>query len=198
LKTTAPPSEDEFKAMLAWTGGPEKYEELHSRVLRILVRRQCYESEELWDETVNRVCHLVPTVAPSYVGDPALFFYGVVKLVHLEWLKAEKVKRDAVDNRPAPESGEHLERVHGCLDECLKKLEELNREDNRLILEYYAKDRREKIEHRKRLAADRSLTINTLRMRVHRINLDLKKCINTCMDMPGVDGNRSQNGQCVR
>jgi len=158
----------------------QKFEDIRSRVVKILVRRQCYEAEELWDETVNRVCKLVAKVAETYVGDPALYFYGVARLVHREWLKEEKYKRDALEGGPPPPppSGPDLESLHVCLDNCLQELEE---DDRRLILEYFEKEKREKIEHRKAMAEARGITLNTLRMRVHRINADLEKCIVTCL-----------------
>ena len=172
--------------MLDWLGpdresGAQKYEEIHSRVVKILIRRQCYEAEELWDETVNRVCHLVPTVAETYVGDPALYFYGVARLVHLEWLNWEKSKRDRLDAEPLPPAtrGEEIERLHACLDKCLQELED---DDRELIVGYFEKEKREKIEHRRAMAEARRITLNTLRMRVHRINGDLEKCIVACLN----------------
>ena len=172
--------------MLDWLGpdpesAAEKYEEIHSKVVKILVRRQCYEAEELWDETVNRVNHLIPTVAETYVGDPALYFYGVARLVHLEWIKYEKWKRERVEGGPPPPppSGEDLERLHACLDQCLEKLDD---DDRKLILEYFEKEKREKIEHRRAMAEARGITLNTLRMRVHRNNGDLEKCIVACLN----------------
>lgn len=153
-----------------------KFEEIRSKVVKILVRRQCYEAEEVWDHTVNRVCHLLPTVVETYVGEPALYFYGVMRLVHLEWLTDEKRKRERLHDGPppSPPSGEDLERLHECLDDCLQELAE---EDRRLVLEYFGKDKREKIQHRRGMAKEQGITLNTLRMQVHRVNRKLEKCI---------------------
>jgi len=159
----------------------ERFEEIRSRVTKILVRRQCYEAEELWDVTGNRVCHRVEEIARTYVGDPALYFYGVARLVHLEWLKDEKWKRERPEAEPPPrpEPNKELERIHACLDKCLQ---ELDQEDRELILKYYEKEKRAKIDQRKELADERGITLNTLRMKVHRINAILEKCIVACLD----------------
>ena len=58
----------------------------------------------------------------------------------------------------------------------------LDEDDRKLILEYFEKDKREKIELRRRIAEERGITLNTLRMRVHRINADLEKCIVACLN----------------
>ncbi len=172
--------------MLAWLDSDrqragEKFLEIRSKVVKILVRRQCYEAEALWDETYYRVCHLLPTIIETYVGDPALYFLAVMRLVHLEWLRYEKWKRERTDDGPPPPptQREDIERLHACLDKGLKKLDD---DDRDLILKYYEKDKSAKIEQRKELARSLGITLNTLRMRVHRINGDLRKCIDLCLD----------------
>lgn len=159
----------------------QKYLEICSKVTKILVRRQCYAAEELWDETANRACHRVKDIAGSYVGDPALYFCAVARLVHLEWIRDEKLKRDQrVDKPPPPpEPDDDDERIHECLDRCLQKL---NADDHEMILKYYEKETRAKIEQRKELAEKLEITLNSLRMRVHRINGLLQKCIVACLD----------------
>lgn len=190
MKRIEPPTPQEFARLLEWLDpdrerAGEKFLEIRSKVTKILARRRCYEAEDVWDETSNRVSHLAQKVADTYVGDPALYFYSVAKLVFLEWLKDEKRKTGRLDDAPSPppKTREDVERIHACLDKCLK---ELDADDRELILHYYEKDKSEKIEHRKELARSRGITLNTLRMRVHRINGDLRKCIDACLDVKRV------------
>jgi len=159
----------------------EKFMTIGTRVTKILVRRQCYAAEELWDETSNRVCHRVRDFVDSYVGDPALYFYAVAKLVHLEWLKDEKWKKERLVNKQPdpPEPDDDHELIHECLGECLQKLDV---EDRELLLKYYEKEKREKIASRKELADKRGITLNNLRMQIHRTNVDLRKCIERCLN----------------
>jgi DNA-directed RNA polymerase specialized sigma24 family protein len=184
VKKSEPPSQEEFDKMLDWLDpdrdrAAEKFLEIRTRVTKILVRRQCYAAEELWDETANRVCHRVKDVAPTYVGDPALYFYAVARLVHLEWLDEEKRKRGGIDYEPPnPPVPDDIESIHECLDGCLQML---NADDHEMILKYYEKETRAKIEQRKELAEKLGITLNSLRMRVHRINGHLRKCIVACL-----------------
>lgn len=186
MKKSEPPSPEDFNAMLDWLDpdrdrAGKRFLEIGTRVTRILVRRQCYASEDVWDETANRVCHLVKDVAPTYGGDPALYFYAVARLVHKEWLAEEKSKRDRLDGKPPdpPKPEEDVELIHQCLDKCLDKVEEKER---LMLLQYYERETRAKIEQRKKMAEEMGITLNNLRMQVHRLNGKLRKCIVDCLD----------------
>jgi DNA-directed RNA polymerase specialized sigma24 family protein len=177
VKRTEPPTPEEFNRLLEWLDpdrerAGEKYEEIRRKLIKIMIWRQCWVAEELADETINRVSHRVKDVAPTYVGDPALYFYGVLRNVYREWLRDEPPIPD-----PPPEPIE--DQIHDCLDECLEKLDA---EDHKLILEYYDNEKRARIKHRKELADERGITLNTLRMKVHRINAKLEECIVVCLN----------------
>lgn len=176
--------------MLGWLdpdrerAGAILYEEIRPKLIKVLVRRQCHAAEELTDETINRVSHRVQGIASTYVGNPALYFYGVAKKVYqewLKWLKDQRMRLDAITLSP-PEPIEDVERIYGYLERCRQKLDPENRE---LILKYYQQEKRAKIDHRKNLADGLGITLNSLRMRVHRINSDLKKCIADCLNDAG-------------
>lgn len=188
MKWTEPPDQDEFDALLAWLdpdrsrAGTILYEEIRVKLIKIIVRRQCYVAEELADETINRVSHKVKDIAPDYVGNPALYFYGVLKKVYQEWLKWLKDQKLRLDRMPPPrppEPSEDVERVHGYLERCRQ---ELDFEDREVILTYYEHDKGAKIAHRKKMADGLGITLNGLRMRIHRINRELKKCIVDCLN----------------
>jgi DNA-directed RNA polymerase specialized sigma24 family protein len=190
VKKTEPPNQDEFDALLAWLNpdrehAGEKYEEIRAKLIKIAERRQCYFAEELADETINRVSHQVKDIAGSYVGDPALYFCGVLRNVYKEWLKWKKEEPASLGDivAPAPQPAEDVERIHQYLDKCRERLE--NPEDRDLILKYYEKERRAKIDHRKQLADGMGITLNNLRMRIHRINALLQKCIGDCLNDSG-------------
>ena len=190
VKNTDPPNQDEFDALLAWLDVDReragvKYEEIRSKLIKILERRQCNAAAELTDETINRVSHRVKDIAPTYVGDPALYFYGFQKNVYKEWLKWWRDEPARLDDRPvaAPEPAEDVELIHEYLDKCRRELEDP--EDRDLIVKYYEKEKRAKIDHRKKLADSLGITLNNLRMRIHRINALLQKCIIDCLNEGG-------------
>jgi DNA-directed RNA polymerase specialized sigma24 family protein len=72
------------------------------------------------------------------------------------------------------------ERVHLCLDSCLSKLAPHARQ---IIEQYYAEDRRAKINLRKRIAAMLGVSRSNLRLRALRIRAKLQECIQQCIDM---------------
>jgi DNA-directed RNA polymerase specialized sigma24 family protein len=64
-----------------------------------------------------------------------------------------------------------------CLDRCLQELKPAQRE---LIVEYYAEERRLKIERRRDLAQSLGITMNALGIRALRIRDGLMACIGRC------------------
>src|SRR5215207_6031462 len=83
---------ENFEHLLEWLDPDReragaRYEEIRRALIKIFTTRGCAEPEDLADETITRVCRKVRTIAPTYVGDPANYFYGVAKNVHLEYLR---------------------------------------------------------------------------------------------------------------
>lgn len=185
MKKTDPPNQEEFDALLAWLDSDRDraavilYDEIRVKLVKILERRQCWAADELADETINRVSHKVKDVAPIYEGNPALYFYAFLKKVYQEWLRDVPTDPLPDDLLRAPEPDDDVDPVHDCLEKCLQ---ELDQDDRDLVLKYFEKEKGAKIEHRKELAASRGLTQNALRMKVHRINEELRKCIIKCLN----------------
>jgi DNA-directed RNA polymerase specialized sigma24 family protein len=172
--------QEAFDALLAWLDpdrehAGQKYEEIRARLIKYFVRRGCPISEELADVTIERVTRKVRDLAAGYVGDPALYFYGVAHKVYLEY---QKKKPDPLP-LPPPDPPDHLEKNDRCLERCLQKLDSQTRN---LILQYYKDDRRAKIDHRGQLARQMGIPLNTLRMRMHRIRLSLRECVEDCLN----------------
>lgn len=171
-------TKDDFDAMLAWLGpqseqqAGEKYEEIRRRIIQILARRGCREAEDLADEAITRVCKKVKVIAVNYRGDPALYFYGVANKLYLETLKKPSPMP------PPPDVPEDIELRHNCLDYCLQQQSAADRE---LILQYYEGDKKKKIENRKRLGDLLAVEMKILRVRVHRIKINLRKCVFECL-----------------
>src|SRR5438270_10295021 len=91
-----------FDYLLAWLDADreragEKYERIRRRLIRIFTCRGRPDAEELADETINRVTLKATEVSKEYVGDPALYFYGVAQKVFLE-----SVRKPARADAPPP------------------------------------------------------------------------------------------------
>lgn len=179
---------EDFDTLLDWLGPDReragwKYEEIRGSLVKIFSWRGYPDAEDLADEVMNRVMPKVKELSAVYVGDPALYFYGVAKKILLERERKEGGRplpphlNAAPEPTPVDEADEGV-RLRECLRKCLRKL---NPADRELILFYYRKSKQEKIDYRKALAEELGIDTNALRVRVHRIRRGLKSCIKTCV-----------------
>jgi RNA polymerase sigma factor (sigma-70 family) len=172
-------TQENFDMLLSWldadgeTAG-EKYEKIRGRLIRVFAGRGCYEPEKLADETIDRVLQKLPEIRNEYVGDPALYFYKVAHYIHMEWLRRENQGGfvELTEIR-AYNDGDESEEEYECLEKCLDELPEKDRE---MILEYHTYEKKEKIEHRKKIAERLGITVNALQTKVCRIMIRLKEC----------------------
>lgn len=169
-----------FDSLLAWLDSDreqagKKYEEIRRGLIKLFTCRGRPDAEELADETINRVTLKAPNISREYVGNPALYFYGVAQKVFLESLR----RRPPVLWPPPHEpQSEESEREYQCLDSCMERLPAQSRD---LILEYYRDDKRAKIDHRKEMARRLGIAQNALRIRAHRIRASLESCVQSCL-----------------
>lgn len=171
-------TQEAFDSLLAWLDpererAGEKYEAIRRRLITIFTCRGCSAAEDLADETINRVAAKAQELMNNYVGDPALYFYGVANKVRMEYFHR---KPAALVPLPAPETDE---REYDCLEQCMG---ELSPENRQLVLNYYREDKQARIESRKALAERMGIALNALRIRAHRIRLALQQCVEECME----------------
>lgn len=184
---------DSFDEILAWLNPDRElaaaiYVQLRQDVARIFLWNRCSDPEGLTDEVFDRVARKVPNLRQTYNGDPRLFFYGVARNLVKETAKKVKTYTSFDDagvtlraraQVEVDQEEESVQALEHCLQLCLN---ELNGEQRRLILEYYAMDEQGKISHRVRIARQLGLSIETLRVRVYRIRAALEECIERCLD----------------
>lgn len=176
-------NKETFDSLLRWFDrdreiAGQKYEKIRLRLIQIFIHRGCFEAEELADETINRVLFKLPDVVVEYSGDPALYFQGVANFVHLEWLrKQRKIEHIEMEKAKDDSFRENKEKSFSCLEKCLS---EISAEQRKLIVDYYQKEKGEKIEHRKNLARALGININVLQVRAHRIRQILHDCVEEC------------------
>lgn len=177
-------SQAEFDRLLKWLGtdpeqAGEKYETIRRGLIELFEGWACCQPEDLADETINRVVVKVDRIAPTYSGDPALYFYGVAKNVRHEYLRKKPVLPLMPGVAARPEQSDNTEQLFACLDQCL---DELSTGDKETILMYYQGDKKAKVEARKSLRAQISVSSNTLRVRVYRIRSILERCVERCVE----------------
>ena len=171
-------SQEAFDQLLAWLNpdreqAGKKYEEIRKRLITIFTCRGCFIPEELADETIDRVVMKIPELTGSYVGDPALYFYGVVNYVFHEYIR----KIPPPVPPPVLHSTKQVEQQYSCLEQCMQKLTSKNRE---LVLEYYSGEG-DKIQHRKQLAVKLGIELNALRIQACRLRAVLFQCVQECL-----------------
>jgi len=180
-------TQEKFDVLLNWLdrnreAAGQKYEKIRQRLIRVLLRRGCFEAEDLADETINRVTERLPQIAASYVGEPTLYFYGVADKIYLEWLRKQKqinrhLELPATDNHPEPEN-ETPAAEYECLESCLETLPD---EQRRSVVEYYRNEKSAKIETRRVLAEKAGISVNALQVKMFRIRARLKECLQKCL-----------------
>jgi DNA-directed RNA polymerase specialized sigma24 family protein len=167
-----------FEQLLAWLDedrdqAGKKYEEIRFQLINIFISRGCWISEELADKTIDRVAGKVKDIAGTYIGDPALYFYGVAKMVYLEYVRSKPI---LLPGSP-PQAEKESEQRYECLELCIDKLSPANRE---LLLTYYSQGQPDE-DQRRTLAARMGLELNALWVRAHRIREKLRGCVIECL-----------------
>ena len=175
-------TQSNFDSLLDWldsnrTKAAERYETIRNGLIQVFRNKGCLVSEDLADETIDRVAIKVNELKLSYTGDPSRYFYGVGKLVHLEYLKQPHLAE--LPPLLAATKPEDVELQYQCLDDCMNKLTPSNRS---LVLQYYSDRKQAKIDARRAILKMLNLQPSALRVRVFRIRETLEKCVRQCLE----------------
>lgn len=157
-----------------------KYEEIRRALVRIFTSRGCVPPEDLADETINRVASKLPEFKQEFEGNPVRYFYAVANKVILENRTATHKKEERLNLLSHSNNSEasHLSQTNDTLldrlEHCLKQLSDDERE---LVLQYYQVDKSTKHERRLHLTEKIGITLNVLRIKVHRLKKKLENCV---------------------
>jgi RNA polymerase sigma factor (sigma-70 family) len=190
-RDSAVPTES-FEEILAWLNPDREsaatmYVQLRHDLGKIFTFRGCTDPEGLTDEVFDRVAKKVHEVKPTYVGDPRLYFRAVANNLVKEDLKRVKTQVSLEEPElPEPTTIESDEDETEDIEECLRScLQKLSAENRKLIVDYYAKEKQAKIDHRSELAQQFGISVQTLRVKVYRIRISLQGCIERCLKNKG-------------
>lgn len=154
---------------------------LRRKLLKFFAWNKVPIPEDLVDETVDRVArrlHEGDSVRHPEIG---AYVHGFARMVLREsWTRPRLVRIPAsVLPGPSEEEQAAAERRSRCLDRCLARLPPENR---RLLLAYYqAENGAAKIASHRRLAAELGVTDGNLRIRLHRLRLQVQECLHSCL-----------------
>jgi DNA-directed RNA polymerase specialized sigma24 family protein len=155
-----------------------KYEGLRRKLVKFFEWRGCSFSEDLADETINRVARNLEL--GEKVRDLPAYCGGVARLVVLESLRARQQEQQVLRAGPCPSTpaADEADQRAECLEYCMRKL---SPENSQLIVQYYQEDKQARIRAREGLAARLGIPLNALRIRTHRIRVALERCVDECM-----------------
>ncbi len=164
---------------------------MRSRLIKFFECRNCEIALDLTDETINRVARRISEGENIPPASLSAYFYGVARNVLKEHRNSPEKNACSLD---LLESSRHpvenpleinrlrseknlLEQLLECLDSCVNKLSDKDRE---IILVYYEGEYGAKIENRRKIARIFGMNINNLRIRVFRIREKLERCVQLC------------------
>jgi DNA-directed RNA polymerase specialized sigma24 family protein len=173
-------TQENFANFLAWLSpdgesAGDEYERLRFRLCTFFSQRRCNFSDELADETINRV---ILKINEEKIENKLAYCYGVARNVYRESLRKERNHLDIDEVTLAAKSPPEQSFSGECLDKCLG---ELSPENRNLILDYFSEVKLAKIELHRRISEGLEMTQTALRMRVMRIKSKLKICVQECM-----------------
>lgn len=158
----------------------EKYEGIQRKLITFFDCRRCLAPEHLADISINRIIrrYFEGEVINTLMG----YVYGVAKIVYLEYLaeqRNEQVMQEHLTYTVEPaETDSEPDNLYVCFDSCM---EELPKEDQEFIKQYYEEARRKKIDNRKLMAERLGISQNALVLRAFHIRKRLKRCIDKCL-----------------
>lgn len=147
-----------------------RYEDLRTRLVRVFEWRGFRQSEELADQTIDRVVRKIQEGLDLQGTELIRYAGGVARHIAQETWRRERRERvgSADAERPPFVPGRHsttdfrLAQLEGCLAE-------MDPVDRDLILRYYTSDPDDRIRNRRALAEELGLRANALRIRAFRI-----------------------------
>lgn len=158
----------------------DRYLQIRANLTRYFAVRGIASSDTAADEVLDRLARkLANGTEIDVIGTYAL---GIARMLVLELHKSPEMKAlsDSQDRLPIIKDSSDFEDENSlaCLDRCLDKLSDPNRQ---LIVAYYSSEKREKIDLRQGLAEKLGVSANALRNRAVRIRRKLEDCVTSCL-----------------
>jgi len=145
------------------------YRRLRLKLVKFFAWRRCDDPETLADETIARLAGRI--IAKEEIRSEWAFVYGVATNVFREYFR-DKGKQEKLTNALTDlETISHQLDINDCQRQCWNQLE---RKKQELLKKYYDE------EHRDILAKSLGVTLNALRLQIHRIKSELKDCYEDC------------------
>ena len=152
-----------------------KYEQTRRSLIKFFEHRGCHTPEEQADRTIDRVARRIGE--GTVIDEPAAYFYGVARNVLQEYYRRRSGTIPPLLYVPDDAAAQH--RRYECMGRCLDRLP---LESRMLLTEYATVEKSRGNELRAAMARRIGVTLNTLRLRVHRLREQLERCVQGCME----------------
>ena len=157
-------------------GFDRRYVQLRLKMVKFFSWRRCEDPEGLADETISRTVRKILCGEEIRAANPYTYVYAVAVNVFREYLRDQKRRRELADTYPASEP-----QVSNDMRDCRRRcFEGLASDKTKLLVEYYVSE-----QSREALAKSMGLSLNAVRLQVHRIKVELKVCHRQCMEQTG-------------
>jgi RNA polymerase sigma factor (sigma-70 family) len=164
----------------------KNYELIRRNLVRYFQLRGCCSAEDLADEAFDAVADKLARGQEIHAEDPCRYFYGVARNILKAYQRRQERRVGSLDcllpghlawREPIESSqyGPEIQQTHSQLETLMDCVDELPESSRELILGYYARRGIAKREYRKALADRLGISVNTLRIRTHRIRMDLRR-----------------------
>lgn len=152
-----------------------KYENLRRRLVKLFEWRGAIFPEDLADDTLNRVAKSLET--GEQIANFTAYCLGIARNVFLESLRSRQ-REASLQSIPQESAGMTDEPRRECLEHCLRGL---SPQDTHMIIQYYQEDKHARIKARRDLASQLGIPLNALRIRTHRLRVQLQDCVEHCL-----------------
>lgn len=151
----------------------KRYKQLRLKMVKFFAWKRCEDPDSLADETISRAVKKISEGEVIRAGNPYSYIYAIAKHVFMEYLR-EKRKREVIANDLPDDLQSYPEESQDCRKQCLQKL---SKDKLSLLQKYYMSE-----PPREMLAKSFKVSLNALRLQVHRLKQELRTCEKDCLD----------------
>lgn len=150
-----------------------RYKQLRLKMVKFFAWRRADDPDSLADETIARTVRNLSAGELIRAENAYSYIYAIAKHVFMEHIREKKKRESLINNLPAhflslPEDSQD------CRNQCLQKL---SMDKLGLLQQYYLGE-----SARNKLAQSLNVTLNALRLQVHRLKQELRACEAECLD----------------
>ncbi len=149
-----------------------RYKLFRSKMVKFFEWKHCEDADGLADETITRTLNHLSAGKEILAENPYIYIYGIAKNVYREYVR-KQIRKEGLVRKLKELPGLAEEEAQDCRAHCLEKLPPDKLE---LLKRYYLYP-----EDRETLAAELGMTLNALRLQVHRLKKELKECQEDCL-----------------